>query len=1189
MSRVNWLRWRHRLQRCWLLPSFLLRLLLGWMVRLIAASLSVTSLVLLLLASWLLFTEAGGSWALRQIPGVELTGFEGQLAHRWQVDQLQWEASALDLALPFSALDISDLHIEWDLSCLLQRTACLRSIQIHHLQITRPDHPAPTPAASDAPLLGLPQLEPLSLGDLHLPLNIQLDHLLIQQLSWNQTQLSDGIQLSASWQQDQLRIAQLQLSSPLWPSDLAALELTGELQPQQRWPLHATLTSHYQGHALTLEAHGALLDFLHLDLQDQQQQLHVWAEIDLQRQHWPLALELQAQELELTPWAIHFWPQAPLEKLTLNQLQLSLRGHAGQGWHLDSQGQWLIDQLPLNHQLALTLDTEFLWLDDLALSWSETGRIALQGQSHWASWRQDHWPETQLQLQLLELSQLLATSPVDGFLASAPLTSEQVTQLQDVLPKVDDQLHLQAQWQHQQLSAQAELTGSWASNQTWSLQSRASLLWSAEEPEAYQLTLDFIQLAQADQSLLLSASFNQHQWRTSFDLDWLRLEDLPWLEMQGDLTLEGQINAPAWPLFPLQALEQSTALAWLAETELQTTLTSHQLHWQDWQLEGLTWNQVWQARRPTLPLMLELNLASLRQQEAAQSSQPLSFETLRFALEGEPSAHQLHLALTYEDQPLSLHFAGGWQTGPQLHYMSSPIQLEDWAFLWPEDFRWEGQLEAHLVAAWDEFLALSLALDAPASQFQVLSEDPLNATPLWLTFAYQELHLDLHLLRDALTSRFWLQGPELGELRLDSRMDRSSSGDLLLDAQVSVQDMQLLLLAPFIELDELTGQLEGDIYLRGPLRQPELFGELRLEQVSAQDRLWPTALSQLEAELTLDGDHAWLEGQYLTSPSGTGAFNGQIRWRPEWEALLTLEGNNLALRFDPYGQVVANSQLQLEANTTQAHLSGDIHLPRGLIEVRGLPAQAQKISSDARVIGPAAPPPSASFPFTMDLDLRLGPDQLLLEALGLEAGVSGRLRVTQDQQVRGELSLVDGVYQSFGQDLQLRRARLTFTGPADLPFVDIEAIRSVGEVTAGVRVTGRIDQLETEIFSEPALAPEEALAYLVLGRPLQTERDENALNTAALSLGLSGASGLTERLGSALGIREFELATEGDGSQASLVASGYLNSRLSVSYGVGIYEEISRFAVRYEFSRRFYVEAVSSIESSLDFFWRIDY
>ena len=165
-----------------------------------------------------------------------------------------------------------------------------------------------------------------------------------------------------------------------------------------------------------------------------------------------------------------------------------------------------------------------------------------------------------------------------------------------------------------------------------------------------------------------------------------------------------------------------------------------------------------------------------------------------------------------------------------------------------------------------------------------------------------------------------------------------------------------------------------------------------------------------------------------------------------------------------------------------------------------------------------------------------------------------------------------------------------FAGPIDQPYLDVEAIRQVDSVTAGLRISGNAEQPTTTVFSEPAMSQQQALSYLVLGRPASSgSGDNNMLAEAALGLGLMGSSGVTSEMAQRLGISDFQLDTGGTGAQTSVVASGNLSERLSLRYGVGVFEPASTIALRYELSKRVYVEAASGLASSLDIFYKRDF
>ncbi|MDA4470680.1 translocation/assembly module TamB domain-containing protein, partial [Escherichia coli] len=80
---------------------------------------------------------------------------------------------------------------------------------------------------------------------------------------------------------------------------------------------------------------------------------------------------------------------------------------------------------------------------------------------------------------------------------------------------------------------------------------------------------------------------------------------------------------------------------------------------------------------------------------------------------------------------------------------------------------------------------------------------------------------------------------------------------------------------------------------------------------------------------------------------------------------------------------------------------------------------------------------------------------------------------------------VSGRYKAYGQDLTITRGNLTWNYNAvSDPRINIRAERRIGDVTAGIDVTGRAQQPRADVWSEPAMSQSEALGYLVLGRSL---------------------------------------------------------------------------------------------------------
>ena len=351
----------------------------------------------------------------------------------------------------------------------------------------------------------------------------------------------------------------------------------------------------------------------------------------------------------------------------------------------------------------------------------------------------------------------------------------------------------------------------------------------------------------------------------------------------------------------------------------------------------------------------------------------------------------------------------------------------------------------------------------------------------------------------------------------------------------------------------------------------------------------PSNFRDLQLQARIAGERLQLDGGWRSGEQGRGELSGELAWAAGLEGELRVRGTRLPISVEPYAELEVEPDLRLSLAQERLALAGKVAIPRGKILIRELPPSTVQVSEDAVIVGAeqARRPATA---LAMDIDVEVGQDRLSFQGFGLKADLAGRVHIGDDLDTRGELNLNNGRFRAYGQRLTIRRARLLFAGPIDQPFLDVEAIRRVDQVVAGLRLSGRADQPRSEVFSEPAMSQEQALSYLVLGRPQgQGSGDSNLLAQAALAMGLAGSSPLTGGLAQRLGIEDFQLDSEGSGATTSVVASGNLSDRLSLRYGVGVFEPANTLALRYQLSKRLYLEAASGLASSLDLFYRRDF
>jgi translocation and assembly module TamB len=112
----------------------------------------------------------------------------------------------------------------------------------------------------------------------------------------------------------------------------------------------------------------------------------------------------------------------------------------------------------------------------------------------------------------------------------------------------------------------------------------------------------------------------------------------------------------------------------------------------------------------------------------------------------------------------------------------------------------------------------------------------------------------------------------------------------------------------------------------------------------------------------------------------------------------------------------------------------------------------------------------------------------------------------------------------------------------------------------------------------------EALAYLLLGHPLgqASPQEGSLLANAATSLGLKGGNLIAKRLATRFGLESATLESSGGLDQTSLVLGKYLSPRLYVAYGIGLFEPINTFRIRYIMNKQFTLQAESGTGTSAD-------
>lgn len=401
-------------------------------------------------------------------------------------------------------------------------------------------------------------------------------------------------------------------------------------------------------------------------------------------------------------------------------------------------------------------------------------------------------------------------------------------------------------------------------------------------------------------------------------------------------------------------------------------------------------------------------------------------------------------------------------------------------------------------------------------------------------------------------------------------------------------------------LSDSRADIALDLELGGRIEGPEWDGDLRLTNGSVSLPEAGVELQNIHVTGKLQGRRLSLSRIELDSGeghlSGTGRvdFSGWVPERAEFE----LSGRDVLLADIPGLQMVAAPDVQLNYQKQRLEIRGTLNLSEALYRGRETPRLAAN-SPDLVIVdsGRDAPPPTA-FTTALDLQIVLG-DQVLVKHSGLDARLAGEVRILADDlqrlQATGDIRVVKGRFSRYGVTLDIEQGVIVFSGGApEQAALDILALRGLADedLRVGVRITGTPQNPQVTLYSEPAMSDTDILAYIVLGRPLDSGsgEDTDLLLTAAGSLLSQGESAtLQEQVKGRLGLDVLQFsAGSGDLDEARLVTGKYLTPDLYVSLGYSLFKRTNRFRIRYSLAPRWDIESQVGQESGVDLFYRFE-
>ncbi|HUF71421.1 MAG TPA: translocation/assembly module TamB domain-containing protein [Gammaproteobacteria bacterium] len=405
----------------------------------------------------------------------------------------------------------------------------------------------------------------------------------------------------------------------------------------------------------------------------------------------------------------------------------------------------------------------------------------------------------------------------------------------------------------------------------------------------------------------------------------------------------------------------------------------------------------------------------------------------------------------------------------------------------------------------------------------------------------------------------------------------------------------LTLLSP--DIGDVSGAANFSLAVTGPLEAPQVQGEASWTDGEIAVPLWGLVVEDVDASVSSDTGRELVYSVTAAAGGGTIRLTGETLLDPQsgWPTNLSVSGENLEAVQLPEAQIVVSPDLDVFTAWPTINVTGTVVIPSAALNLDALPAQGVTTSDDVVVHGVEAEAPPRPLEILADLRLVLGED-VRLTGSGLDAQVEGELNLDygsgQPTFATGTLTLA-GDYATFGQTLELDRGQLLFAGEVTNPTLDIRGIRrfetSGGEVEVGVLVTGTLREPVTRLYAEPSMSDGDIISYLAVGRPLSDSSRENseALQAAALSLGITQALPQIQHFGEAIGLDELGVRTS-EANTGELMAGKQVNSRMYVRYTYGLINRIGGLLLRFRLTDNLSLEARSGEYQAMDLLYTIE-
>ncbi len=394
------------------------------------------------------------------------------------------------------------------------------------------------------------------------------------------------------------------------------------------------------------------------------------------------------------------------------------------------------------------------------------------------------------------------------------------------------------------------------------------------------------------------------------------------------------------------------------------------------------------------------------------------------------------------------------------------------------------QLEAHLTIP---------TLNATYSSLQIGTAGPIRAD-----YAHSVITIQPAEIRGTGTS-----------LRLQGSVPLAGNTSSTLSAQGTI-DVRIA--EVFLPDTKSAGTISLDVHASGTPQQPNVSGQIHLQDVSVLQSDAPLGVEKLNGTLDIDNERVHLTGLSGQVGGGTLSAGGSIAYRPSMQFNVALEAHSIRLRYPDGIRSLLDGNLALTGTKDSSVLNGRI-----LIDSLSFTPDFDLAKFADQFSSQTATPVQPGFADTVQLSVAVQ-SQDNLSATSSQISIAGRVNLhvggtASDPIITGRTDLTSGEMFYRNVRYQLQRGIITFEDPNQTsPMLNVAVTSVVEQYNLTLNLRGPFDKLTTSYVSDPPLATADIINLLATGQTTQQSASSQSTDSIIASQAAGQFSGSVQKL-----------------------------------------------------------------------------